>query len=395
MVGMQYRRFGRTEISMPVFSCGGMRYQHGWEDLPLDEIPAESQANVAATISRAMELGINHIETVRGYGSSERQLGAILSQWDRPSLIVQTKIAPLADANEFRREFLDSLARLRLEHVDLLALHGINTFEHLWWATRRGGCLEMARQLVAEGKARHVGFSTHGETDLIEAALVGGQFDYINLHWYYIFQRNWHAIEMAKSLDMGVFIISPSDKGGMLYRPSTRLVELCQPLHPLVFNCLFCLARAEIHTLSLGAAQPSDFDLQCSSLELLPRAARLLPPITDRLDRAWRKVVGSEGESLLASLPLWHNTPGYVNIPVILWLRWLLLAFDMREYAQMRYNLLGRGGHWFGGLGGDHVRELDWEKLLADSPFAEQIPAWIAETHRLLAAEPQKRLSQA
>ena len=53
---MKYRRFGRTELQMPVFSCGGMRYQHSWKDT--DPFPAESQKNVAATIHRALELGI-------------------------------------------------------------------------------------------------------------------------------------------------------------------------------------------------------------------------------------------------------------------------------------------------------------------------------------------------
>lgn len=68
---MHYRRFGRTELRMPVFSCGGMRYQHSWNDVKQDEIPADGQANLEATIRRALELGINHIETARGYGSSE------------------------------------------------------------------------------------------------------------------------------------------------------------------------------------------------------------------------------------------------------------------------------------------------------------------------------------
>ena len=37
---MIYRRFGRTELKMPVFTCGGMRYQHGWHDVPPEEIQA-------------------------------------------------------------------------------------------------------------------------------------------------------------------------------------------------------------------------------------------------------------------------------------------------------------------------------------------------------------------
>ena len=99
---MLYRRFGRTEIQMPVFTCGGMRYQHQWQDLPLDKIPADNQANLEATVRRALELGINHIETARGYGSSERQLGLVLPQLPRDEIIVQTKVAPADDPAEFR-----------------------------------------------------------------------------------------------------------------------------------------------------------------------------------------------------------------------------------------------------------------------------------------------------
>ena len=72
---MQTRRFGRTGLAMPVLSCGGMRYQFKWQDVDPSEIPADNQENLAATIHRALELGINHIETARGYGSSEMQLG--------------------------------------------------------------------------------------------------------------------------------------------------------------------------------------------------------------------------------------------------------------------------------------------------------------------------------
>ena len=68
---MKYRRFGRTELEMPVFSCGGMRYQHKWQDVPEDEIPEENQRNLEATIKRSLEVGINHIETARGYGTSK------------------------------------------------------------------------------------------------------------------------------------------------------------------------------------------------------------------------------------------------------------------------------------------------------------------------------------
>ena len=63
---------------MPVISCGGMRYQFKWQDADPKDVPRENQENLEACIHRAIELGINHIETARGYGTSEMQLGSVL-----------------------------------------------------------------------------------------------------------------------------------------------------------------------------------------------------------------------------------------------------------------------------------------------------------------------------
>jgi len=195
---------------------------------------------------------------------------------------------------------------------------------------------------------------------------------------------------------MGVFIISPSDKGGMLYKPPPKLVELCRPLHPLVFNCLFCLSHPEVHTLSIGAARPSDFDLQLSTLELLDRAEELLPPIEARLEAAMNEAVGEDvARRYTEGLPAWHNTPGYVNIATVLWLRSLALGYDLREYAQKRYNLLGGGiGHWLPGMSAAAVDGLDLSKVLANSPFQNQIPDWLRQAHAMLYKAPDKRLSE-
>ena len=164
---MKYRRFGRTELAMPVFSCGGMRYQFKWQDVSPRDIPAENQDNLEATIRRALDLGINHIETARGYGSSEMQLGRILPALPRERMIVQTKVAPMADADDFLRTFDKSMGYLGLDHVDLLALHGINNRELLSQSLRKNGCVAAARKLQGEGRARHLGFSTHATTDII------------------------------------------------------------------------------------------------------------------------------------------------------------------------------------------------------------------------------------
>ncbi|ACB53044.1 unknown [Crocosphaera subtropica ATCC 51142] len=392
---MQYRRFGRTELAMPVFSCGGMRYQYKWKDVPAWEIPGDNQRNLEATINRSLEVGINHIETARGYGTSEMQLGKILPKFPREKLIIQTKVSPKEDPKEFRRQFNQSLKFLQLDYVDLLGLHGINTEEILDYCIRPGGCLEEARKLQKQGKIRFIGFSTHGATDIIKKTIKTDSFDYVNLHWYYINQVNWSAIEAAKKHDMGVFIISPSDKGGKLYDPPKKLVELCQPLSPMVFNDLFCLSHPEVHTLSLGAARPRDFDEHLKTLSLLDDPQPILKPILARLEEEAIKILGEDWvKSWDKGLPNYQETPGNINIETILWLRNLALAYNMIEYGKMRYNLLGSGGHWFPGKNAENVQKLDLSNCLSHSPHRDKIPDCLAEAHRLLGGQSIQRLSQ-
>ncbi len=392
---MQYRRFGRTELLMPVFSCGGMRYQYQWQDTTWDKIPDQSQNNIEKNIYRALECGINHIETARDYGTSEMQLGKILPKLPRDKMIIQTKVPPQENPNEFRQKFDTSLDYLKLDYVDLLGLHGINTPELLEWTIRPGGCLDVAKSLQAEGKVRFIGFSTHAPTDVIIDAIETDCFDYVNLHWYYINQSNWPAIEAATRHDMGVFIISPSNKGGLLYQPSQKLIDLCAPLSPMVFNNLFCLSHPQVHTLSIGASQPQDFDEHLSTLPLLDHADELLPPILARLEA---EAINKLGEDWVKTwhigLPTQENTPGNINIPAILWLWNLTIAYDMVEYGKFRYNLLGNGGHWFPGKKADTLAQYDLKPCLAQSPHRDKIIEVLQECDRVLGGEPVKRLSQ-
>ena len=84
------RRFGRTEIQIPVLSLGGMRFQQSWKDLDPKEIQNQQQAILQKTIHYACENGMHHIETARHYGTSELQIGWALGQIDDPRRILQT-----------------------------------------------------------------------------------------------------------------------------------------------------------------------------------------------------------------------------------------------------------------------------------------------------------------
>ena len=144
------RRFGRSELAMPVLSLGGMRFQQSWSDLAPDQITAASQANLRATLSAAVAHGFHHVETARHYGSSERQLGWLLPQVPDAERILQTKVPPQEDPAAFEAELALSFERLAVDRVDCLAIHGINLSEHLQATLKPGGCMEVARRWQRE-----------------------------------------------------------------------------------------------------------------------------------------------------------------------------------------------------------------------------------------------------
>ena len=217
-------------------------------------------------------------------------------------------------------------------------------------AIKDGGCIDILRNLQKENLIGSIGFSTHGKSSLIEKAISTNFFDYVNLHWYFINQENTKVINLANKHDLGVFIISPTDKGGHLHTPSNKMLELCRPLHPIVFNDLFCLRNKNVHTLSVGIAKEADFKLHLEAVSLLSESEKYIPKIINRLRQESINVLGLEWyQNWDRNLPSWEYTPGNINIPVLLWLSNLIDWLDMEGFARARYQLLGNGSHWFPG----------------------------------------------
>jgi predicted aldo/keto reductase-like oxidoreductase len=319
----------------------------------------------------------------------------VLAQYPRESIILQTKVMPKPTAREFLETFETSMAYLKQDYVDLLSIHGINNRQHLDETLRKGGCMEVCRQLQREGRVRHVGFSTHATPDVISEAIRSDEFDYVNLHWYFVNDLNRVCVAEAAQRDMGVFIISPNDKGGKLYLELPKMRALCAPLTPMQFNDLYCLARPEVHTLSLGAAKPSDFDEHIAGLEHYEQAAQAVESIDRRLREEMERVLGAEWcRRWWAGLPEFVEVPGEVNLVEILRIWTYAKPLELTEWAKFRYNMLGNADHWFPG---EHVEKLDWSRLnevIGRSPFADRLAGILREAHDLFHDVPVQRLSQ-
>ncbi len=380
---------------MPVISCGGMRYQHKWEDLEWKDIPREGQENIERTLSHALENGINHIETARGYGSSELQLGYALKHFPRESYILQTKVGPEESAEGFLKTFEKSMRLLQQDQVDLFALHGLNNRRVMEKAMRPGGCLEAAQRLKADGRVKHIGFSTHAANQEIVELIESGGFEYVNLHWYFTNQLNTEAIEAAARHDMGVFIISPNDKGGQLYNPSAKLRDLCDPLDPMVFNDLFCLSNPHVHTLSCGAARPEDFDVHISGLEFYDQAAEIIQPIVRRILDEVARIMGPDWmENWHKGIPEWQDQPEKINVKDILRLWTWAKAIDLTEFGKWRYNMMSPTDDWISGNRVVAFDEQTMTRINRKNPFVDKIPERLREAQGMFEGDAVGRLSE-
>ncbi|UFP96000.1 aldo/keto reductase [Gloeobacter morelensis] len=370
---MLYRRFGKTDLRLSVFTFGAMRY-------------LASKENAVHTVKEAVRLGINHLETARGYGESEKFLGAAFRAGvPRDKVYVTTKIPPTPDGETMRRQIEESLSRLGIDRIDIFDLHGINTREHLELSVRKNGCLDAIRRAMAEGLIGHLGFSTHGPLPLILDTIATGEFESVNLHYYYFNQRNAPAVELAHRLDMGVFIISPTDKGGQLFKPPARLVELCAPYTPIAVNHRFLLCDPRVHTLSLGAANAAEFAPHLAVADLGGPLSAEEAAIIARLDRQFREIP-SACEQCYQCLPC----PEAIHIPEVLRLRNLAVGFEMDDFARYRYNMFGNAGHWFPGTKANSCTECG--DCLPRCPVGLDIPALLGQTHQMLHQGERKRL---
>jgi len=365
---MEYRRFGKTEKSLSVITLGGMRYVDGWSK-PRDEPHRAMIDQAKRCLARALELGINHIETAYGYGKSEYCYGVALRELavPRQSYFLMTKGDP-DSAEATHRMIEEQLKGLGVDRIDLYGYHGLNSAARRDVALKKGGPVETLLRYREQGVIGSVGFSSHAPLNVLCSTIESGLFDFVNLHYYYFFQRNLAAIQLAEARDMGVFIISPNDKGGQLWNASRTVQEAISPLTPIQWNARFCLRLPAVHTLSFGMTELEHFEEMRGTF---PTSIPL---------REQDLLTQGRLDALLARDPIsayegyeFEGDPSGINIPEVLRFRRMLKCYDMESFARYRYNMFEEKGHWFPGhfATPERVAQVNQARAPQGVPIAE------------------------
>lgn len=338
------------------------------------------------------------------YGCSELQIGLALKQLfdegfcKREDLIIQTKgaVGSSTTKSSYKSSILEQLDGLGLEYVDLFSVHGLNTqdtYDLLFEQGDGSNLIESLQELRAEGRVRNIGFSTHAPAHIIKKAIETDSFDYVNLHYHFIgggytsagdgdhtFEGNQENVRLARERDMGLFIISPFDKGGRLYAPSHLLRQLTLPeMEPLEYGCMWLWHHHDhagfgrVHTIGVGAARPSDLDqavIAAISSET-EEYKQSFGVVYERIEERKKQIFGDKWtKSWHVGLPNYSQCEeGGYQIGNMVWLFNCIQVYGALDFAKDRYaTLISNASNW------------DKNKTWKENVFASPAFAWMPGT---------------
>jgi L-galactose dehydrogenase len=213
---MHYRRLGRTNLRVSILGLGT-----GGPSV-LGQRTGVPEAESQRVVRRALELGVNLIDTHAGYKDSEDILGRALDGVPRESYVMCTKFHParrpddplyttrrVRDVSDLVTSLDNSLRRLRTDHVDVYQLHAVRADEYV--AVRDVFIPELRRQQAA-GKIRFVGvteqFASDHEHAMLTQALADDVWDTLMVGYNLLTPSpETHVLPEADRRNVGVLVM--------------------------------------------------------------------------------------------------------------------------------------------------------------------------------------------
>ncbi|MBT9135782.1 MAG: General stress protein 69 [Firmicutes bacterium] len=204
---MEYRLLGRTGLLVSRLGLGGIPIQRATQEVA-DEMLAVCQ-----------DLGINFIDTARGYRDSEEKLGKALRA-RRGSFHLASKSAR-RDAAGFREDLERGLQLLQTDHIDLYQLHMVSALDVWDQVQAPGGALSALLAARQEGLVRFVGVTSHNN-DVLEIMIKSNLFDTAQFPLNVVESQFLGSLNLARKLHMGTIAMKPL-AGGALQRADLAL----------------------------------------------------------------------------------------------------------------------------------------------------------------------------
>ncbi len=370
---MRYTTYGKTGLSVSRLGFGAMR-------LPANETPdGKEQVDYDKStplIRRALELGVNFIDTHHNYhySQSEIAIGLALEGLDRSKVIIQTKNPTwkdLAEGETYRQRLEDGLKRAKTDYFDIYFLHSLS-----WQTFEKVGdeFMKMALQAKEEGLIRHIGFSTHDKYEGIVKIVDTGLFECMLCQYNLLDLSNEKAIGYAHAKGLGVSVMGPVG-GGRLATPNelARFMPAGQS-SPVEAALRFVWDNPGVDSAVSGMSTIEQVEENVKTVDIAA-------PLTDA-ERA-RIVEIREEKKKLADLyctgcGYCMPCPNGVNIPrVFEYMNWVRVYGFAESAAREHYV-------WMRNRGSDASKCVECGQCEPKCPQKIQIIKQLAESHKVL-----------
>ncbi len=261
--------FGSTGLQVSRIGLGGYPFSgvnraRGW-----DPYSPEGRQTAIATIHRALDFGINYIDTAPGYGHghSEHLIGEVM-RTRRDECVLATKVGWRGlDGDAVKASVRGSLERLRTGYVDVAQFHGgmytQEDYEHIV----HGGPLEALRELRQSGEVRFIGLTAE-EPWTARSFLESGEFQVVQLAYNLIYQSAaLHALDDARQRGIGVVTMRTMTSGILQRLLRSLAPEWVQARDPYEVCLRFVLSDPRVQVALVGMRWPEEVEHNVQLME--------------------------------------------------------------------------------------------------------------------------------
>jgi len=277
---MIYKEYGKTGKKVSALGFGGMRFKDG-----------ESKEKSAEAVIRAVELGVNYLDTAPFYchDRSEDILGIAIKQIKQP-FFVSTKCSENS-GDKVRKSLERSLKRLNVDKIDFFHFWCVLNMERFEKA-KKGGAIDAFLKAKEEGLIEHVVVSSHQPSEEIQEVVKMGIFEGITLGYNVInFPFRRKGLEAAHEAGMGIVTMNPL-YGGIIPQNEEKFdfIKENENQTATASALRFNMAHPEISVVLSGMGSTDEVEPNVAAVEKLPtlsanRIQELEKKIENSMDR--------------------------------------------------------------------------------------------------------------
>ena len=297
---MKYGILGKTGLKVSKISLGGISFQQMDQD----------EAN--KLIEKALEYGINFIDTARGYTVSESLIGGALSG-KRQQVFLATK-SMARDKDGLKRDIEISLDNFKTDYIDLYQFHNVGSLQELERIMGKGGAFEALQKYRDKGIIKHIGITSHN-IDIIKGAINYDVLETIQCPYNAVETQGSEVFRKACERNLGVIAMKPL-AGGAITNARAALKFILQNPH-------------------VTCAIPG-----MSSIEQLTDNMKAIDemPLSEKEMEALSKEASELGERFCRRCGYCKPCPRGININELLTLESYYKRYNLMEWAQGRYD---------------------------------------------------------